>query len=103
MTEEEEKSHGGLGSAAEERELNAWQKIAAFQPMGERDPSTSIVDIRLALTRKMVNGERDAEVRLVAEGNQGIVRNSGRVSLQSSHHPAIPLGATKKVFGAWSS
>ena len=50
VTAEAEKSHGGLVSAAEERELNAWKTFEVFQLMNMRTPSKSIVDSRWAFT-----------------------------------------------------
>ena len=70
FTEEEEKLHGGLSSAAMEREPNAWENFKALQPPRRRTPSKSVVDTRWALTRRMVDGEKDVKARLVAKSYQ---------------------------------
>ena len=73
-----------------EGKLHARQRdFKVLQPKRGRTTSTPIIHASLALTRKMVDGEKDAKARLVAKGKQGpdpgdgLVDACGCVSLRS--------------------
>ena len=53
----EEKAHGGLPTAAKERERCAWEKFRVFKPVRESTLSKSVADTRRVLTWKMVGGK----------------------------------------------
>ena len=95
----EEKSRGGPASAAKEWGPSHRKNSRAFQPRKERAPSKAVGRARWALTRKLVDGQGDADARLVAKGYQGpdsrdgLVETCGCASLQSFHLQFISLGA----------
>ena len=98
FTEEEEKLHGGMPSAAMEREPDAWGNFKALRPPRRRTHSKSVADTRWALTRRMVDGEEDVKARLVAKSYQGPDPMDGSVDTcgRSSHLWPISLGTPKK-------
>ena len=102
LTEEGGKLHGGLVRAVKKRELSTWKEFRVFKPEKEGASSKSVVDARWALTRKMVEAEKDVKARQVATGNKGpdlkdgFVETLGCGSLRSSHLQVISLGTLGK-------
>ena len=55
--------HGGVVSAAKEREISARKKFMVFEAVEGRAPSKSIVDTRRALTWKWLAAKKSAKGR----------------------------------------
>ena len=96
--------------ANKERGLNASKGFKVSQLLTGRAPFESIVDTRWVPTWEIVSGNNEVAARSVAKGYQGphqkdgLAEISGRVSLRSSRHRVISLGALKNGdFGAWPS
>ena len=93
--------------AAKNRELDARCKFKVFSPVPWRNVAEGIVDTRWVLTWKLVEGRRAVKARLVARGYQdpdlaaGLADTASCVSLRSSPHQVISLGALKK-WELWS-
>ena len=82
---DEGKLHGGLTSAAAERELNARAKFKISQLLKGGAPSKS--------SRKMVDGKRDVKDHMVAEGYEGPGAKGG-----SKPSPLSPSGHFSRGF-----